>query len=64
MGMSEAEQRQALRGYYASVSYMDAQVGRVLNALGRLGLAENTVVAFLATMAGASANTRIGKRWG
>lgn len=46
MGMSEAEQRQALRGYYASVSYMDAQAGRVLDALERLGLADNTVVAF------------------
>jgi uncharacterized sulfatase len=46
MGMSEADQRTALRGYYASVSYMDEQVGRTLDALERLGLADNTVVAF------------------
>ena len=46
MGMSETEQRIALRGYYASVSYMDAQVGRVLDALERLGLAERTIVVF------------------
>jgi uncharacterized sulfatase len=46
MGMSEADQRTALRGYYASVSYMDEQVGRALDALERLGLADNTVVAF------------------
>ena len=46
MGMSEAEQRTALRGYYASVSYMDEQVGRALDALERLGIADNTVVAF------------------
>jgi uncharacterized sulfatase len=46
MGMSEAQQREALRGYYASVSYMDEQVGRALGALERLGLVENTVVAF------------------
>lgn len=38
--------RQALQAYYASISFMDAQVGRVLEALDRLGLAENTVVVF------------------
>ena len=31
-------------GYYASVSYLDAQVGRLLDALEREGLADNTVV--------------------
>jgi iduronate 2-sulfatase len=31
-------------GYYACVSYIDAQVGRLLAELERLGLAENTVV--------------------
>ncbi len=38
--------RQAVQAYYASISFMDAQVGRVVNALDRLGLAENTVVVF------------------
>ena len=33
-----------IHGYYASTSYMDAQVGRVLNALEELGLKENTIV--------------------
>lgn len=32
-------------GYYAAISYMDAQVGRVLDELERTGLAENTIVA-------------------
>ncbi len=32
-------------GYYASISYMDAQLGRVLDELERSGLAQNTVVA-------------------
>uniref|UniRef100_A0A3Q0TBN7 Iduronate 2-sulfatase n=1 Tax=Amphilophus citrinellus TaxID=61819 RepID=A0A3Q0TBN7_AMPCI len=32
--------------YYAAVSYMDAQVGRLLSALGDLGLANNTMVVF------------------
>ncbi|XP_026214413.1 iduronate 2-sulfatase-like [Anabas testudineus] len=32
--------------YYAAVSYMDAQVGRLLSTLDALGLADNTVVVF------------------
>ncbi|MDF1658287.1 MAG: sulfatase [Verrucomicrobiales bacterium] len=35
-----------LEAYYASISYMDAQVGRVLDALDELGIAENTIVIF------------------
>ena len=35
-----------LEAYYASVSYMDAQVGRVLNALDKLELSKNTIVIF------------------
>ncbi len=35
-----------LEAYYASISYMDAQVGRVLDALDELGLRENTIVIF------------------
>ncbi len=40
------QRRAALRGYLATVSYMDAQAGRVLDALKRLGLADNTIVVF------------------
>lgn len=40
----ESIQRNAIHGYYACVSYMDAQVGRVLAELDRLGLRKNTVV--------------------
>lgn len=36
--------RELIHGYYASTSYMDAQLGRVMEELDRLGLAENTVV--------------------
>lgn len=35
-----------LQAYYASVSYMDAQVGRVLGALKENGLNDNTIVVF------------------
>lgn len=36
--------RQLIHGYYASVTYMDAQLGKLLDALDELGLAENTIV--------------------
>jgi iduronate 2-sulfatase len=40
-----AEQARRLRhGYYACVSYVDAQVGKLLEALHRLGLDQNTIV--------------------
>lgn len=46
MGMNERQIREARRGYYASTSFMDEQVGRMLDALERLKLAENTIVVF------------------
>jgi uncharacterized sulfatase len=36
--------RKALRAYYATISFVDAQVGRLMAALERLGLADNTIV--------------------
>lgn len=39
-----AEARAALHAYYACVSYMDAQLGRVLDALDVYGQAENTLI--------------------
>lgn len=37
---------QALQAYYACVSFVDAQVGRLLDALEENGLDENTIVVF------------------
>jgi iduronate 2-sulfatase len=42
--VDEATMRMLIHGYYACVSFMDAQVGRLLGELDRLGLRENTVV--------------------
>lgn len=42
--LSKDRQRLLKHGYYASVSYVDAQIGRLLDALERLDLAENTIV--------------------
>jgi len=39
-----ATQRRLRHGYFAAVSYVDAQVGKVLAAVDRLGLADNTIV--------------------
>jgi len=46
-GRDEAFKRKYLQGYLASISYMDACVGRVLDALREAGLQENTIVVFL-----------------
>lgn len=45
-GVGEADRRKVHGAYYASISFMDAQVGRLLDALDRLGLADNTIVVF------------------
>lgn len=36
--------RRLIHGYYASTSFVDAQIGKVLEELDRLGLARNTIV--------------------
>ena len=36
--------RQLIHGYYASVSYVDAQIGKVLDELDRLELSKSTIV--------------------
>ena len=43
-GVSDDEARELIKGYLASVSYSDAQVGRVLAALEASGQANNTIV--------------------
>ncbi|MBD0825179.1 sulfatase [Aestuariibaculum marinum] len=36
--------RKLIHGYYASISYMDAQLGRVMDELKRLNMDENTII--------------------
>src|SRR6185369_6232380 len=42
--LSDEQARTMIHGYHAAVSYVDAQLGRVLDELDRLGLAANTII--------------------
>lgn len=44
--LSEDKQRECIHAYWAAVSFMDAQVGRVMAELERLGMTEETAVVF------------------
>lgn len=46
MKMDVRRQKKAVGGYYASVAFMDAQVGKVLGALRDTGLEDQTIVIF------------------
>ena len=45
---SEAEAKEVIRAYLASISWTDWNLGRVLAELDKLGLRENTIVVFVA----------------
>ncbi|MEZ4987796.1 MAG: sulfatase [Saprospiraceae bacterium] len=42
--LDEAKQRELIHGYMACVSYIDAQIGKLLDELDRLGLTDNTAI--------------------
>mgnify|MGYP000226981681 FL=1 len=42
--ISEEKQKKLIQGYYASVSFIDQQIGLVIDQLDKLGLRENTVI--------------------
>jgi iduronate 2-sulfatase len=44
--LTDAQQQQIIAHYYAATTFMDAQVGKVLEAMDRLKLWENTIVIF------------------
>jgi choline-sulfatase len=46
LNLSRVQEQKGIAAYYASVSYLDAQVGKVLKTLQDEGLDENTIVIF------------------
>lgn len=46
MQMDIRRQKKAMGGYYASVAFMDAQVGKVMTALRKAGIEDKTIVVF------------------
>ncbi len=42
--LSKDQARKMVHGYWAAVSYIDAQIGKLLDELDRLGIRDNTVV--------------------
>jgi arylsulfatase A-like enzyme len=44
IGLKIEKQRELIHGYHAAISYMDAQVGILLNTLESLGTLDNTIV--------------------
>lgn len=42
--LGEEDARMLIHGYYASVSHVDAQIGKLIDAVEQLGLKENTVI--------------------
>ncbi len=42
--MTVAQRRDAIRAYYSCISFLDSQIGRLLDALDRLKLTENTTI--------------------
>lgn len=45
-GMNEKQRKDALRAYYASIAFLDVQVGKLLDTLDRLSLTESTTIVF------------------
>ncbi|MEI6232056.1 MAG: sulfatase [Planctomycetota bacterium] len=45
--MTDTQRKEAIQAYFAATSFMDAQLGRVIDALDRLKLTEKTIVVFM-----------------
>lgn len=46
VGMTDGLRREVIQAYLATVSFLDAHVGRGVDALNRLGLSDDTMIVF------------------
>ena len=46
LGATRDQVRECKLAYYAAISFVDAQIGRLIDAVDSLGLAENTIIVF------------------
>jgi len=46
-GVTAEQARECRRAYHATISFVDSQIGRVVDALDKLGLASNTIIVFI-----------------
>jgi iduronate 2-sulfatase len=46
LGISTQQARECKLAYYAAISFVDAQIGRLLDAVDSLGLNDNTIIVF------------------
>lgn len=51
-GLALEKQKELIHGYYACISYLDAQVGELLDTLDSLGTLHNTIIVLWGTMVG------------
>lgn len=47
-GVTPEQSHECKRAYYAAISFVDAQIGKVVAAVDRLGLSDNTIIVFWA----------------
>jgi uncharacterized sulfatase len=45
-GITPDQAKECILAYYAAISFVDAQIGRLIDALDSLGLADNTIIVF------------------
>jgi uncharacterized sulfatase len=46
LGITKDQARECKLAYYAAISFVDAQIGRLIDAIDSLGLADNTIIVF------------------
>jgi arylsulfatase A-like enzyme len=62
--LSDDDLRRCRAAYYGLVSFVDAQVGRILDAIDEIGLSDSSIVVFLADHGAMLGEQRMIEKWG